>query len=1246
VGILSEKRSLLTQNGHDLTIKFKENRFMYAPQLSEKNAVKVPDFAISANAKYIRVGNDLIIKAFGETHRVVDFFKSDPPPMLKTASGEIIDASQIDLAYPPMNVQVADNNDILAADVSKMIGKVSLVVEGPAKAVNGGQERPLKIGDPVYLHDVISTGSKTYLKITLKDGTVFQLGPQSKASLEVYDFDSATIGGKFESNIFTGIFRFISGAIADKNEGTHTTLKTPSATIGIRGSEIDGQVDEDGNTTILHSTGVIEVRSNYHLENITIYKPHTKIDIPNTPVENSQSEVINNDSAQHIRNFLAPLNQQPMGDGNSPHNVEQNSPATPNNVQPKTGTEGRGDVHDLPPPMPQQGFVSERDVPSVMRGKGIEPPPIDQQGFQQSRFFEESGGFPPPPPESGIKPVEQGRNINNNPQSGSKETGGKETPPPPLVEGKFTILEDHPLILPAKGTISNLKQPENGTVEIKDETLIYTPHKDFFGQDVFQLRSSELGDVKIQVNILPVEDSLIAANYKAVVLEDTFFSLKTEELLKLAYNPDMKEPLDLTKLSIVNVVSSMEFDPNLGDLTHGKLELNQDHSEIFFSPEPNFNGKVYFAYQVAQTTSDGQQLLSQPAIVEIEILSVNDLPSTDSPPFFTVKVGQPLEITEDVLLAAMRDIDADILSISRVDFPSQGSWSIVNNTSLKAIFTSDLGGQTLHFTYYVSDGSGVDVPVQATVQIEAQPIIIPPQILEAVSDVLTTPTNTALQVSTNDLLANDTIPTGTIANILAVQNPLHGTVELVNDQIKFMPDKDFKGLASFEYVIEDDAGHQDIGTVEINVQLTGHFIQLPQASTALQYTVNFPPINVDNQAFISNMAFAPAGETRYLRIQASGLSTSEQLTISNNGAATVLTATPNLIVLSFDGAVGQSALENLIKSVSYNAFIGTTMPTAGTKTISFSLFDNQAAAESGSGAIDSVSRSINLTLPQIAADDVIEVAVNTPFLIPADQLFANDSGIGLKIIGLSNLSNGVQAQLYGNDVAVYVDSNAVESALGFDYQVQTLSGATGSAHVTLQPNNIQIGTPADDILNGISNQNNILYGLDGNDTLTGSAGNDVIDGGAGDDTIDGGNGFDQLIGGLGNDTFLFNPNNGIANISGGDGEDVLKLNTSGAYLDLIANQSAPAGQNLQLSGIDRIDVGAGNTLVLNANDVLSISDHGQLIVDGGAGSSVISAGQGWTNAGLIALGGVNYTDYSMGSAHLLINQNISTQFIF
>lgn len=1201
---------------------------MYAPQISEKNIVKVPDFAASPDAHYSRVGNDLIIKAFGETHRLDHFFDNDSPPILKTISGTTLDLSQINIDYPPMNVQIADNNTIPVANVSTVIGKVSLVVEGPAKAVNSGQERPLKLGDPVYLHDTISTGSKTYLKITLKDGTVFQLGPQSKASLEVYDFDPGKIGGKFESSIFTGVFRFISGAIADKNEGTHTTLKTPSATIGIRGSEIDGQVDEQGNTTVLHSTGIIDVRSNYRLENITIFQPHTKIEIPNTPTESSHSEVINKETAQNIRSFFAPLDLLSPNSGNIPNTTITSN--TPNNGSPPStkGTDAAPHVidntHDMPPPLPQNGFLTERDVPSSARGKGADVPPINTQAHQE-RGGEEQGSFIPPQPTG-----------NNTKPSGqdAPQTGDKDSPPPSMVEGKFTILEDHDLILPAKGTISHLEQPKNGTVEIKGETLIYTPHKDFFGEDMFHLHSSELGDVNIEVTVQPVDDALVAANYKIITLEDTAVTIKAEELLKLVSNPDSQEPLDIHKLSVINITPSEE-------IIHGEIKINQDHSEMVFLPDTNFNGKVYLTYQV----EDENGVITPPASIEIDISPVNDLPVAEDKPSFTVKAEQVLNITKDALLAVMKDVDGDELGISRVNFPTQGSWSIIDNTTLKASFTNDLAGQTLTFTYYVSDGSGTDVPVEATVYIESNAI----NTLKAIPDAFTTTTNTPLQISTVDLLTNDEIiPSGKVVTVSSVQNPSHGTVELINNQIKFTPDSNYKGLAGFEYVVKDDAGYQDTGKVEVDIQLTGHFIQLPQASSILQYTVNFPPVNVDNQAFISNMAYAPAGETRYLKIEASGLSTGEQLTFSNNGSVTLISQTPTSILLSFDGAVGQSALETLIKSVSYNAFLNSVMPTAGTKMISFSLYDSQAAAESDNNALDSVSRSINLSLPQIATDDIVDASVNTPFLIPAEQLFANDSGIGLKITGLSNLSNGVQAQLYGNDVAVYIDGNAVNSgiALGFDYQAQTSSGVTGIAHVTLQPNNIQIGTTSDDVLTGNPSQNNVMYGLAGNDTLTGSAGNDTIYGGIGDDTINGNGGFDQLNGGVGNDTFLFNPNNGAIKISGGVGEDTLKLNSSGAYLDLISNQSMPAGQNIQLSGIDRIDLGANNVLTLNVSEVLSISDHGQLIVDGSAGSSVISPGQGWTNAGLVALGGINYTDYSMGSAHLLINQSIGTQFIF
>jgi len=134
----------------------------------------------------------------------------------------------------------------------------------------------------------------------------------------------------------------------------------------------------------------------------------------------------------------------------------------------------------------------------------------------------------------------------------------------------------------------------------------------------------------------------------------------------------------------------------------------------------------------------------------------------------------------------------------------------------------------------------------------------------------------------------------------------------------------------------------------VQLQLTGHFLTLPQASTPLQYAVNFPPVNVDNQAYISNMNYAPAGEMRYLRIQATGLSPTEQLGLANNvSGINVLTATASLLVLSFDGAIGQTALETALRSISYYAYQTATPPTSGLKTVSFSLYADQTAALNG-----------------------------------------------------------------------------------------------------------------------------------------------------------------------------------------------------------------------------------------------------------------------------------------------------------
>ena len=101
-----------------------------------------------------------------------------------------------------------------------------------------------------------------------------------------------------------------------------------------------------------------------------------------------------------------------------------------------------------------------------------------------------------------------------------------------------------------------------------------------------------------------------------------------------------------------------------------------------------------------------------------------------------------------------------------------------------------------------------------------------------------------------------------------------------------------------------------------------------------------------------------------------------------------------------------------------------------------------------------------------------------------------------------------------------------------------------------------------------------LSGGDGDDILTGSAANDVLDGGNGNDTLNGRDGDDTLIGGAGND--ILNGGRGTDQMFGGDGDDQFVWNPG--------------------DGNDVIEGGDGNdTLVFNgsnANEKVDLSANG------------------------------------------------------
>ena len=161
-------------------------------------------------------------------------------------------------------------------------------------------------------------------------------------------------------------------------------------------------------------------------------------------------------------------------------------------------------------------------------------------------------------------------------------------------------------------------------------------------------------------------------------------------------------------------------------------------------------------------------------------------------------------------------------------------------------------------------------------------------------------------------------------------------------------------------------------------------------------------------------------------------------------------------------------------------------------------------------------------------------------------------------------------------------------------------------------NDILNGLDGDDTVNGFGgddnlsggNGNDILNGADGLDTLRGGNGDDRLIGGAGEDFLSGGSGNDTLIGGSQNDVLAGNSGNDV--LFGGNGADTLN---GGGGVDVLRGEN---GGDTLLGNAGR-DILFGGT---GSDDLFGNRDSDQLYGEegndelfGGGGGDTLVGGQ-------------------------------------
>lgn len=134
----------------------------------------------------------------------------------------------------------------LPAHADVRIG-VAAAVATKAEAVIGGATHALVAGNDLVANETVRTGPADTAQLIFLDQTSLSVGPKSEVTLDKFVYDPNRTKGDVVLQATKGAFRFVSGT-----QDPHSyALKTPVASIGVRGTIIDFLVQGDQLVVIL-----------------------------------------------------------------------------------------------------------------------------------------------------------------------------------------------------------------------------------------------------------------------------------------------------------------------------------------------------------------------------------------------------------------------------------------------------------------------------------------------------------------------------------------------------------------------------------------------------------------------------------------------------------------------------------------------------------------------------------------------------------------------------------------------------------------------------------------------------------------------------------------------------------------------------------------------------------------------------------------------------------------------------------
>jgi len=149
----------------------------------------------------------------------------------------------------------------LSASIALADQQIGNVVQKDYNGAKGLRVASTSADDLMFNHDVfagetVNTSGSASTVIRFQDQTQIQVGSNSSIVLDKFVYDPATGTGDAAIKFGTGVFRFITGDIKNKDA---VKLTTPTTSLTIRGTKFILAVAADGTTSVGVLEGAVEV---------------------------------------------------------------------------------------------------------------------------------------------------------------------------------------------------------------------------------------------------------------------------------------------------------------------------------------------------------------------------------------------------------------------------------------------------------------------------------------------------------------------------------------------------------------------------------------------------------------------------------------------------------------------------------------------------------------------------------------------------------------------------------------------------------------------------------------------------------------------------------------------------------------------------------------------------------------------------------------------------------------------------